>query len=154
FHAQSFMAILRRQIEEEPEPPSRRAPANVTPELDAVVLKALAKDRDARYANMKELALALAEAGHVETKTSWSPQEDAPPAPIRPTPREPSIAPARARTELAPGTSPPPGMSQPPARSSTGALIAVIALLAMGGAAWLFWPKPVEKPAPPPVVAA
>ena len=43
------------------EPPSRFAPGEVPPALDAVVLRALARDREARFPRVEELALALAE---------------------------------------------------------------------------------------------
>jgi hypothetical protein len=43
------------------EPPSRYAPGPVPAALDAVVLRALSRDREARFARVEDLALALAE---------------------------------------------------------------------------------------------
>ncbi len=43
-------------------PPSRLAPGAISPALDAVVLRALARDRDNRFAHVEDFAAALAEA--------------------------------------------------------------------------------------------
>src|ERR1700730_11861686 len=57
FHAENFMGVLTKHMFESPEPPSVRNPAaNISPEVEGVCLKALAKDRDQRYQTMKELA--------------------------------------------------------------------------------------------------
>lgn len=54
-------AILLRQLHEAIEPPSKRAPdAAIGPELDAIVLRALARDPANRFASANELATALA----------------------------------------------------------------------------------------------
>jgi serine/threonine-protein kinase len=72
FRATSFMGIVRKQIEEQPEPPSERAPERqIGLALDAVVLKALVKDRDARFQSMKELALALCAATNEDARLIW-----------------------------------------------------------------------------------
>jgi serine/threonine-protein kinase len=59
FTGEGFGEILVAHMTRSPEPPSRLNP-RVTPELDAIVLHALEKNRDLRFQNMDELAAALA----------------------------------------------------------------------------------------------
>ena len=60
FVAENFMAMLTKHLMEDPVPPSVRRPdLEITPEMDAVVLKALEKDRDRRYQNMAEFLEAV-----------------------------------------------------------------------------------------------
>jgi eukaryotic-like serine/threonine-protein kinase len=55
FAAENFMAMLTKHLMEDPVPPSVRRPdLDITPEMDALVLKALEKNRDQRYQNMGE----------------------------------------------------------------------------------------------------
>ncbi|MBX3262849.1 MAG: serine/threonine protein kinase [Labilithrix sp.] len=58
FTSDDVGTIVRMQIEDPVPPPSHRAP-NVDPRLEAIILRALAKDRDARFANMRDLRAAL-----------------------------------------------------------------------------------------------
>ncbi|MBN2575774.1 MAG: serine/threonine protein kinase [Deltaproteobacteria bacterium] len=61
FVAESFMTMLTKHLMEDPVPPSVRRPDLVfTPEMDALVLKALEKDRDKRWQSMAELMEAVA----------------------------------------------------------------------------------------------
>ncbi|GEM_PF-1822178 len=60
-------AILVRQLHEAIEPPSKRAPhLDISPELDAAVLRALSRDPKDRFASADELSLALAGAFSLE----------------------------------------------------------------------------------------
>src|SRR5690606_22828464 len=54
FIGDSPVAVAYQHVREDPVPPSRRH-ADVTPELDAVVLKALAKNPDNRYQTAAEM---------------------------------------------------------------------------------------------------
>lgn len=64
FTADSFMAMLTKHLLEEPIAPGKRYPElNIPKELDAVVLRALEKDRDRRWRDMDELMGALAAIG-------------------------------------------------------------------------------------------
>jgi serine/threonine-protein kinase len=58
FPGRSPSAVVARQVREPPEPPSRRNP-QVGPELDAVVLTALAKPPDQRYQTAAAMGRAL-----------------------------------------------------------------------------------------------
>jgi len=70
FVAESFMTMLTKHLMEEPVPPSARRPDLViTPEMDALVLKALEKDRDKRWQSMAELLEAVGVCPGPETAT-------------------------------------------------------------------------------------
>ena len=58
FDGDSAVTIALKQVSEQPRPPSELNP-NVTPALDAVVLKALAKDPANRFATAAEFSKAL-----------------------------------------------------------------------------------------------
>jgi serine/threonine-protein kinase len=58
FEGETAVAIAFKQVSADPRPPSERNPA-LAPSLDAVVLRALAKDPTARYADAQELIVAL-----------------------------------------------------------------------------------------------
>jgi serine/threonine-protein kinase len=60
FRAETFMGVLTRHLfEEVPTLASRVNRPDLPPGLEAVISRALAKDRDQRYASMHELALAI-----------------------------------------------------------------------------------------------
>ncbi len=60
FDGASLVETLTQQIVKAPVPPHERAPeAHVPPALEAVVMRCLAKDPNARYANANDLADAL-----------------------------------------------------------------------------------------------
>jgi len=74
FVAESFMTMLTKHLMEEPVPPSARRPDLViTPEMDALVLKALEKDRDKRWQSMAELLEAVGVCPGPESATSKLP---------------------------------------------------------------------------------
>jgi serine/threonine-protein kinase len=92
------LALLTEQLSGPPQPPS--ALVDVTPEVDAIVMKCLAADVDDRYASAAELAAALDDAiAHFR------------PVPPPPLPIPPAPAPMR---------------PQPVRRRSRGVLVAVI----------------------------
>jgi serine/threonine-protein kinase len=64
----------------EPVPPSSRAP-NIPPELERIVLKALTKKPEKRFANVHELARALAPFAETRHAGRWQSAFVAPPAP-------------------------------------------------------------------------
>ncbi|MDB4968741.1 MAG: hypothetical protein JWN44_4430 [Myxococcales bacterium] len=72
FHAETFMGVLTKHMFENPEPPSQRNPAaHIPPDVEAVCLKALAKDRDQRYQTMKEVAVALEACAGGDLSSAW-----------------------------------------------------------------------------------
>jgi eukaryotic-like serine/threonine-protein kinase len=74
FVAESFMTMLTKHLMEEPVPPSARRPDLViTPEMDALVLKALEKDRENRWQSMAELLEAVGVCPGPDTATPKPP---------------------------------------------------------------------------------
>jgi eukaryotic-like serine/threonine-protein kinase len=69
-----FVPLLQAHVGEDPAPPSQIAPQSIEPALDDVVMRALAKRPQDRYASAEELSAALARA------LLWSRREAAPPA--------------------------------------------------------------------------
>jgi CheY-like chemotaxis protein len=61
FHADNDMQLLQRLLNSHIEPPSTRN-ANVSPELDRVVLQALERDRNARFPTGRDMARAIEQA--------------------------------------------------------------------------------------------
>jgi len=59
FQAESFMGTLTKHMFEQPDPPSRRARFPVPPDLEAICLKAMEKDRDRRFQTMQEMGQAI-----------------------------------------------------------------------------------------------
>jgi hypothetical protein len=62
FLAEGYAGMLARQMFEVPVPPSRRGAAPtlpITPRMDAVCMTALEKDRERRFATMRDMELAL-----------------------------------------------------------------------------------------------
>ncbi len=59
FQSETFMGTLTKHMFEPPELPSRRCRGYVAPDLEAVCLRAMEKDRDRRYQSMQEVAQAL-----------------------------------------------------------------------------------------------
>ncbi len=57
---ETFMSTLALHLTQEPIPPRQRAPsADIPPAIEAVVMRALAKDPDARYQTIREMTEAL-----------------------------------------------------------------------------------------------
>jgi serine/threonine-protein kinase len=73
FHAETFMGVLTKHMFEQPMPLNQKAPeANIPPDVEAVVMRALAKDRDQRFQTMKEMSLALAACGGMNAGDGWA----------------------------------------------------------------------------------
>ena len=64
FSADNFMGILTKHMFDEPPAPSVAAPhADISPEVEAIVLKCLQKDRAFRFQSMEELSAAILAVG-------------------------------------------------------------------------------------------
>jgi serine/threonine-protein kinase len=63
FKADTFMGILTKHIFEQPAPPSQVSPdVQIPAEVEEIVLRAMAKDREDRFQSMTEMAAALVQA--------------------------------------------------------------------------------------------
>lgn len=110
-----------------PEPPSRRR-SEVPAELDALVLKALAKAPEERFQSMAEMATALRSCLGGERPAPARPSKPAPPALFRSSPR--NSTPSNLSVSSPPKAT---GWS----RRTTLAALAALALVALGGQAVL-----------------
>ena len=151
FYAETFMGVLTKHMFEPPEPPTVRCPeANISPAVEAVIMKALHKDREQRFQTMKDMAVALAEAVGYESATAWGNEGSSVNIPL-PVPRTDTSqvlkTPISQPTTVAPLA---------PPKSRSGAIIALVAGLALGGAGFAFWKLKMQDhvvvPPPKPVV--
>jgi predicted Ser/Thr protein kinase len=145
FHAETFMGVLTKHMFEAPEPPSVRNPAaHVPPDVEAVVLKALAKDRDQRYQTMKELAVALEGCAGGDINQAWGNE----PSGVHGM-REPSqtfrVGGGTAAGAAARRTTPAPDAPKKKSGLVVGGALAVL-LLGGGAAAVVLTRKPEPKP--------
>ncbi len=90
FGGDTAVAVAMKHIQE-PVPPLRAQRPDVPPELEAVVMRALAKDPDKRFSSALSMDSALAKTG-LDRRAAT--------APTVVTPRPAAAAPARARTEV------------------------------------------------------
>jgi tetratricopeptide (TPR) repeat protein len=68
FEASSAIEQVVAHLYEEPQPPSERAPQGwISPELDAVIMRALSKDVEERYQSVRQLADALESLSRLST---------------------------------------------------------------------------------------
>jgi serine/threonine-protein kinase len=150
FEGENAAVILNRLMTEDPAPLDLEKLATISPAIQGVLDKALAKDPTRRFASASALASALRSARN----PAWSPEADA------------ERMERTARSLLVPGLKPPPAPREPRAGGSSWpwllAVAAVLAALAAGGWFWLRHrhrrpaPAPVVLPVPkaaPPVVA-
>lgn len=122
FTGDSPFAVMHQHISEDPVAPSRLRP-QVPASVDAVLLRALSKDREQRFADAGEMERALALAG-----TGSPPLPPVPPAPPVPVPPPPGPGPGRTmlaeqQTQAAPAPEPTtPTAPAPPATPAEAAL--------------------------------
>jgi len=157
FHAETFMGVLTKHMFEAPEAPTVRAPqAGVTPEIEAVVLKALAKDRDQRFQTMKEMAVAIEASAGGDPENAWGSEASDVNLSVRGDASQPFRT-ARPATLQRPSATPPPGTEPPiaPAKSRAPLILSVLAILALAGVGGWYGLRKPPAPAKPvvPVVA-
>jgi serine/threonine-protein kinase len=161
FHAETFMGVLTKHMFEAPEPPSRRAPDQpISPELEAVILKALAKDRDQRYQTMKELALGLETALGGDASSAWG-NEGSAGIPISRDTSQPFKTPAQqfktgggAAAQSLPSAAFTTVAEVPKSRAPLWAAIGAFALVGGIGAVVVMSKKPAPAPPPAPALVA
>jgi len=162
FHADTFMGILTKHMMEPVVPPRQRRPdLGISEEVEAIVLKAMEKDRDKRWPDMNAFYRALGSAGGEAFEPSG-------PWPPRASLKYPELAPAnqtarRLRTEVMGGGAPaapaeelesrPRPLAEPGGgrgRLVVGAVLAVAVAAAVAAAAVVSSrPKPATVEAPP-----
>jgi len=150
FHADTFMGVLTKHMFEAPMPLGQRAPqSNVPPDVEAVVMKALAKDRDQRFQTMKEMSIALAACGGLPTDDAWGNE------PSQVITRGDDSMAGRIPTFMQPSTGQtplPPAAVAPPRKTSTALVVGVVGALALvGGGAVGFVMYNKQHVDPPPV---
>ena len=70
FHAETFMGVLTKHMFETPEPLGTHVP--VPSDVEALVMRALAKNRDERFQSMRELADALTACSGTDISNNWN----------------------------------------------------------------------------------
>lgn len=84
FIADTFMGTLTKHMFEAPPSPASVAPGvHVPPEVEAIILKALQKERDYRFQSMGEMANAIRAVGTGAAPVAVMPEQLAPPTPGR-----------------------------------------------------------------------
>ncbi len=73
FRGNNYLSIISQVINDEPAPPSQARPG-ITPELEAVIMRALAKDRNERYGDMDELTEDLEALRAIDGNTTGRPR--------------------------------------------------------------------------------
>ncbi|KAE8762691.1 Stk1 family PASTA domain-containing Ser/Thr kinase [Georgenia thermotolerans] len=157
FQGDSAVAVAYQHVREMPKPPSAVTP-DVPESLDRVVLKALAKDRDDRYADaahMRTDLLAAVHGGRVEAPTvaAWGAAGAAGATAVT-TPLQAATATRRLGAPVPAASSPataPPGPPEEERRKSRWWvwLLAVLAVAAAAGIAFMLL-NPADKTPPPP----
>ncbi|MEM7157520.1 MAG: serine/threonine-protein kinase [Myxococcota bacterium] len=150
FTADTFMGILTKHMFEAPPAPSQVAPeADIPQKVEAIILKALQKDREYRFQSMRDLAEAIEDVASDSAAVSVV--------------AERVVAPSGGQTHFS--TSSPavpiggPGTVPPEESKSRGGIIGIAAFtLVLGGAAAFYFTqddgKPNETEAKPAAVAA
>ncbi|MFO7562406.1 MAG: serine/threonine-protein kinase [Enhygromyxa sp.] len=129
FSADTFMGILTKHMFEVPEAPSAVVPdADIPPEVEAIILKAMQKDRELRFADMAEMAEAIEAVGTGAAAVNVVSENIA-----RPSTGE--MAFTGGRPTPMPGTVPPVTADyQEPAKSNKGMMFGIIGGLALAAA--------------------
>jgi serine/threonine protein kinase len=167
FIADSFMTMLTKHLLEDPVAPSVRRPdLKITPDMDALVLKALAKDRDHRWQSMPELLEAilachgpdsiippLPRAETIQMGGAHSPSAPSAHQPIEQVVRNPELSPSSTQASLADEER----IERPRRTSGNKSIYIVVGLvLGIGGALWLALSKqapPSSTEVPPPATS-
>ena len=145
FHAETFMGILTKHMFEVPQAPSAMAPdADIPVEVEAIILKALQKDRDLRFQDMAEMAEAIERVGTGAAAVAVINENIA-----RPTQGEMMFT--GGRPTPVPGTIPPIAVGyEEPQKSKRGLMFGLVGglVLAAAGVGAFFAFNKTEEPTP------
>ncbi len=147
FIGDSPVSVAYQHVRETPVPPSQLDP-EITPDIDAITLKALAKDADDRYQSAREMK---ADIGRVlsggqatayvprVSRASRGPDEEAIPTRV--------VAPVPAPVPVPLAEREPD--EEPKRRTGVTVLVVALVLLALGGGAYAIWRSMQPDPTPP-----
>ncbi len=163
FTAPTAMGIVTKHLMEPPVPPSQLSGIRVSPALEAVILKAMSKDRSGRQptaiALQQELAAVLSPVV-APAQEEPLPKDLFAPAPASRAAHPISAQPTQQRPASPPVPERPPAQPATPKKSSRLPLLVILILLVLGGggaaAYFLFLRPPPEPPKTPdagPVIA-
>jgi tRNA A-37 threonylcarbamoyl transferase component Bud32 len=143
FSADTFMGILTKHMFEVPRAPSSLVPqADIPLEVENIILKAMQKDRELRFANMREMAEAIEAVGTGAAAVHVVSENIA-----RPSTGEMAFTGSRATT--VPGTMPPVAATyEEPRKSNKGLIFGIVgglALVAAGIGAFMAFGGEDEK---------
>lgn len=153
FTADTFMGILTKHMFDVPEAPSAVNPNNgITQEMEAIMLKAMQKDRELRFTDMREMKIAIEGVGTGAAAVAVVSESIARPDQGQMAFTGSEALPGTYPPQVAAGTYPPQGGTMPPMmdggyreRSKAPLIIGIVALLGvLGGAGYYFG---VAKPA-------
>ncbi|MGZ3440803.1 MAG: protein kinase domain-containing protein, partial [Polyangia bacterium] len=145
FRAESALGVITKHLTEEPTPPSKRRNGSVSPALEAVILRGLAKNKEDRFASAAEMRAALFDALGIKRPSSstnqrvsgavaadaWAVTGVATPAS---TPAQAATRPAAASHPSVHGEL----AAQPAGKKRAGVIAAAFALTAgLAGGAWV-----------------
>jgi serine/threonine-protein kinase len=172
FHSDTPLGYVRKHLLEEPPPFRAVAPGLPVPaQVEAVVMKALAKDREQRYGSVLDFAREFARAATAPpvepTKPLATTRAVEPPIPDVGAVREPRLHPPaaapdvgarrpfdklRAVSEVEPrlapteaGTGPAP---KKPSHAAIASVLAAVAVMIVAALVWVYWPRPPQTPRP------
>lgn len=155
FESDTPVGFLMKHLTEPPMPPSQRQPeVDVSPELEAFIMKAISKNPADRFANaeeMREALLAVVPDAGAPARAATSAAIPRPATPAAPTAKAAPSAAKPAATKPQPEEAPAP--AKPGGKTGLIAAAAAVVVIAGAAGAW-FATRGGSAPATPPVATA